>query len=328
MIVPQKLRSGDEIRVIAPALSLSILSADKIDYAVAELQKLGLVVTFSHNAREMDDFSSSSITSRVDDIHDAFRDPHVKGILTVIGGFNSNQLLAHLDYDLIKNNPKILCGYSDITALATAITAKTGLITYSGMHFSTFSMHKETEYNIAYFKKCCMSDDPFFIDASQTWSDDAWFRNQEDRTILQNDGWWVIQEGEGSGMTIGGNLCTLNLLQGTSFMPDLTNTILFIEDDNAVDDFVAEFDRNLQSLIHQKDFSGVRGIVIGRMQIASKMTRDILTKILSSKKELAHLPIIANLDFGHTNPLFTFPIGGSVEICAASKNPSIRITQH
>jgi muramoyltetrapeptide carboxypeptidase LdcA involved in peptidoglycan recycling len=81
---------------------------------------------------------SSSIASRVEDIHAAFSDSNVRGILTVIGGFNSNQLLDSLDYELIKNNPKILCGYSDITALATAITAKTGLITYSGLHFSTW----------------------------------------------------------------------------------------------------------------------------------------------------------------------------------------------
>lgn len=81
---------------------------------------------------------SSSIRSRVADIHEAFNDSSVKAILTVIGGFNSNQLLPYLDYDLISENPKILCGFSDITALATAIYTQTELITYSGAHFSSF----------------------------------------------------------------------------------------------------------------------------------------------------------------------------------------------
>ncbi|MCJ7436116.1 MAG: LD-carboxypeptidase [Anaerolineales bacterium] len=89
-----------------------------------------------------DAFDSSPITSRVADIHAAFADPKVKGILTAIGGYNSNQLLRYLDYDLIRANPQILCVFSDITALGTAIYARTGMISYSGPHFSTFGMER------------------------------------------------------------------------------------------------------------------------------------------------------------------------------------------
>lgn len=101
---------------------------------------------------------SSSIKSRVEDLHDAYKDKSIKAIFTVIGGFNSNQLLKYLDYDLIKGNPKILCGYSDITALTNAITAKTGIVSYSGLHFSTWAMKKEFEYNLEYFRKCLMNE--------------------------------------------------------------------------------------------------------------------------------------------------------------------------
>jgi len=137
MLIPEKLHKGDEIRVIAPARSLSLLNEEIINLAQERLLKLGFKVTFAYNCREKDLFLSSSIDSRVKDIHEAFRDQNVKAILTATGGFNSNQLLNYLDYDLIRNNPKILCGYSDITALLNAIMAKTGLVTYSGRIFLT-----------------------------------------------------------------------------------------------------------------------------------------------------------------------------------------------
>lgn len=85
------------------------------------LERLGFHVSFSAHAEEIDAFASSSIESRVNDLHEAFSDPEVKAILSVLGGYNSNQLLTHLDYRLIKSNPKIFCGFSDMTALASAI---------------------------------------------------------------------------------------------------------------------------------------------------------------------------------------------------------------
>jgi len=140
MIIPPKLKQGDEIRIIAPSRSMAIISQEVRDIAIKRLEKLGFKITFSKNCEEIDDFNSSSIKSRIEDLHNAFRDKNVKGILTAVGGFNSNQILKYLDYNLIKNNPKILCGLSDITALQNAITSKTGLITYSGPHISMFGM--------------------------------------------------------------------------------------------------------------------------------------------------------------------------------------------
>ena len=99
------------------------------------------------------DYMCASRDARVEDLNEAFRDENVKAILTVIGGFNSNQLLDYIDYEAIKNNPKIFCGFSDITALSNAIYAKTGVVTYSGPHYSSFGMLKGFEYSLEYFKK-------------------------------------------------------------------------------------------------------------------------------------------------------------------------------
>lgn len=315
MIIPQKLKPGDEIRVIAPSRSLSLISEERIKLAKENFEKQGFKITFSKNCKESDIFVSSSIKSRVEDIHDAFRDKNVKAIFTVIGGFNSNQLLKYLDYDLIKNNPKILCGYSDITALANAITAKTDLITYSGLHFSTWAMKKEFEYNLEYFKKCLIDENEFIVEPSKTWSDDAWYKDQENRKIEKNEGLIILNKGEAEGIIFGGNLCTFNLLQGTEFMPNISESILFIEDDDmAGKNFGVEFDRNLQSLIHQPNFNKVRGIIIGRFQKNTDMNLEKLKYIIETKEELKNIPIIADVNFGHTNPIITFPIGGTAKL--------------
>ena len=122
--------------------------------ATERLEELGLKVTFGKHVMEADpDYMCASIDARVEDLNEAFRDKNVKAILTVIGGFNSNQLLDYIDYDAIKENPKIFCGFSDITALSNAIHAKTGLVTYSGVHYSSFGMLKGFEYSLEYFKK-------------------------------------------------------------------------------------------------------------------------------------------------------------------------------
>lgn len=106
-IVPKKLVGGDQVRVIAPSGSLKIIAEENVNHAVSSIEALGLKVTFGKNVNEVDIMGSSAIASRVEDLHEAFSDKNVKAILTVIGGFNSNQLLSYIDYDLIKNNPKI-----------------------------------------------------------------------------------------------------------------------------------------------------------------------------------------------------------------------------
>lgn len=326
-VFPDKLKPGDEVRVISPSRSLSIISKETRRIAAERFKQLGLKLSFGKHVEEMDDFSSSGVASRLEDLHDAFADPSVKGILTVVGGFNANQLLRGIDWELIKANPKVFCGFSDITALNNAILAKTGLVTYSGIHYSTFGMSKHFDYLLEYFKKAIMSDGPIDVMPSDEWTDDLWFLDQENRRPITNEGWLVINEGRARGTIRGGNLCTFNLLQGTEYMPDLTDTILFLEDDE--ESLPHHFDRDLVSLIQQPGFPGVKAIVIGRFQSASKMTNNLLRQIIESKQELKSIPVIANVDFGHTNTIFTYPIGGEVDLLVADKNKSaILITKH
>lgn len=152
MRIPAKLTLGDEIRVIAPSRSAQVLKVEMVEQTKIILEKLGFRVSFGAHIFECDLQHSSSIMHRVADIHEAFRDPQVKAILTVIGGYNCNEVLPYLDYQMIAENPKILCGFSDITALATAITTKCDFITYSGPHFSSFRMCKPKNISFPIFK--------------------------------------------------------------------------------------------------------------------------------------------------------------------------------
>lgn len=328
-IFPSKLTQNDIVRVVTPARSLSmpwINNQEMKDIANSRFAELGLKLTFGAHVYERDDFDSSSIVDRVYDLHQAFQDPEVKMIITVIGGFNSNQLLSYLDYDLIRKNPKIVCGYSDITALVNAIYAKTGLVTYSGPHYFSFGDKQGFDYTLEYFKKALFNTDPFMVNPSKEWSNDRWVGKQEDRSFESNEGFWVINQGSCTGTIIGGNQCTLNLLHGTEFMPSLEDSVLFLEDDYEA--HVATFDRDLQSIIHHPGFSSVKGIVIGRFQPETGMTRNLLKQIIHSKAELSGIPVIANADFGHTTPQITFPIGGTVRLEATQGEVDLEIIDH
>ena len=310
-MIANKLKPGDEIRVIAPSRNLTEVRQDVYHHAIGFWKREGFHLTFSRNCREADQFHSSSISSRLEDIHEAFCDSNVKMIITSLGGFNANQLLPHLDYHLIGCHPKLFCGFSDITALHNAIYAKTGLITYHGPHFSTFGFDREIEYTRKAFYDCVMTDAPILVTPSK-----------EAVTYC------TIQEGTCEGSIIGGNLCTLNLLQGTTYMPDIRNKVLFLEDDNIMGPYFRyEFDRNLASLLQTEGADQIKGIVFGRFDDSCGMNPGSIAEIIKDKVP-PDIPVIFGADFGHVFPMITFPIGGTVSISTDKDSPVLQILTH
>ena len=325
-LFPPKLRRGDTVRVVAPARSRALVSEhDHSTIIDTRFAELGLHLSFGEHVDEQDSLGSSSVSSRVDDLHTAFADPDVAAVLTVIGGFNSNELLPYLDWELIGANPKVFCGFSDITALQNAIFARTGLVSYSGPHWSTFGMRDHFEQTLRWFRSVVINTAPVELSPSASWTDDPWFLDQDDREILANEGWWEIQPGEASGRIVGGNLCTLNLLQGTPFMPSLSGSLLMIEDD--FESTPANFARDLTSLLQLPDAAGVQGVVVGRFQRASGMTRALLEQIVRNQPALVGVPVLANADFGHTSPMATLPIGGRASM-RVSATSTLTIDEH
>jgi muramoyltetrapeptide carboxypeptidase LdcA involved in peptidoglycan recycling len=327
-IVPPRLRSGDTVRVVAPARSRAlIMEHDNTRWINERFAAMGLTLTFGEHVDEDDQFRSGSIEHRVADLHAAFADPAVTGILTVIGGFNSNELLPYLDFDLIAANPKVFCGYSDITTLQNAILARTGLVSYSGPHWSSWAMRDHFEPTGDWFRAAVMDDAAIVVEPARSWTDDLWFVDQDARTPVPNEGWWALRPGRASGRIVGGNLATLSLLQGTPYMPSLDGALLFLEDDFESD--AAHVARRLTSLLQLPDADGVTGLVVGRFQNSSGVTREALDEIVARQPALRGKPVLAGVDFGHTSPLLTFPVGGTAELSVGPDDAAtLTITRH
>lgn len=140
-----------------------------------------------------------------------------------------------------------------------------------------------------------------------------------------NSGVNVIQPGIASGTVLGGNLCSLNLLNGTSYFPKVTGDVVLCIEDDSYDSMVETFERHLQALIQQPFFCQVRAILIGRFQRESQVTEDVISGIILSKNISPNIPVVAGLDFGHTDPKFTYPVGGHCKVVAGDGGVIINI---
>lgn len=328
-MIPPKIRRGHGVRIVAPSRSLGLewITDDIIARATDRLQSYGLEVSFGDHVRELNAFQSSAIAHRVADLHAAFQDDAVHMILTVTGGFNVNEILPYLDYDLIRAHPKVLCGYSDITALQHALYALTGLVTYAGPHFFDFGEKKHFEYTEQSFRDCVFSTEPLILHPSPSWSDDRWGRDQNNRTLHNNSGWQSIVPGEAKGVIIGSNQVTFHALSNTPYMPTFTEpTVLFLEEDH--EQTMYTFARTLTSLTERSDFDRVCGLVFGRFQPESRIDNTLFTEYIRTHPRLRSLPSIANVDFGHTTPRITFPIGGHVDMRVDQQHSIITLTEH
>ena len=358
-IIPPRMKAGDEIRIVAPSLAFSFLEEEVIQTAKKTLENMGFVVSFSKLCKETDRSKTDSAYERAKDLEEAFLDTNVKGILTALGGFDCHTILEHLDFSVIKNNPKVLCGHSDITSLQNAIFEQTGLVTYSGPHFSSFGINGVTdmEYTKEMFVKAVTTNDYWLWKEANKWgryeveldsngmvSSEAYdnegvvvVHSGNLETSTKNDGDSHCQKSPESeriktsngtkieGTIIGGNLRTLGNLINTSYFPSLENTILFLEDDNITGgDFVREFFTNLQRLMSMPEFSKVKGIVIGRSIDQSLRNHlHLLGKFFAGNPLFSHIVVLYGLDFGHTSPMGTFSVGGDCKISIVDNKAQI-----
>ena len=305
----KKLKKGDHIHVISPSLSIQAIGGFNANVSAKEkLEELGFNVSFSSNYFEHDLFDSASITSRVEDLHEAFLDSSVDAILATIGGFNCNELLPYLDYDLIAQNPKIFCGYSDTTALLNAIYAKTGMQTYMGPSYSSFKMKEGQEYQSQSWLKAVTQDD-YDLVPSKEWSSDPWYDPTQPRHFMPTE-WKVYNAGSASGTIIGGNLSTFSLLRGTPYAPQAENYILFVEE---AEGYPPEhFLRELAALLQA--YPSPQAVIIGRFPKECEMTEEILLAILDKHPLLKNIPVLYDVDFAHTQPHFTITIGAQATL--------------
>lgn len=324
LTVPARIKKGDVIGFVSPSAGPHPLAMHRIDQAKATLEKLGYRVKYGTHALQSAGSVSGTIEERVADLHDMFLDPDIKMIMCTIGGNDSNQLLKYLDYSLIKKNPKIFIGYSDITVLHYAIQSQAGLATYYGPCAMTqFGEYPEIlEYSLKYFEQETgdSPDTQYDLPSSAQWTDEFldWFKKQDltrARTLKTNSGYEWIGEGTAEGPALGGAILSINHLAGTKYWLDAAGTIFFIdilkENDLLNEDAVFSLLTDLDNI---GVFEKINGLVISRPAgFSDEETLRLKVKIVSFFKN-KKCPILFNANIGHTDPIATIRYGRRVRL--------------
>lgn len=311
---PVKLIVGDTVGIVSPASGVATFCPQRMKRGISCLQDMGFNVVLGEHCTESTGHTAGTIEHRVSDLHAMYSNNNVKAIITTIGGYNSHQLLDELDYELIGSNPKILLGYSDITALQLGIFSRTGIVTYMGpaiLHqFGEFS--GLFEYTRDSFEQVLMkSESSNQIMAAEAWTDESLLWDIEDdhrRTLKTSDGWKVLKHGEAVGRIVSGNMSTLLLLAGTEYLPDMTGAILCLEDDETTNPAI--IDRYLTQLRHMGVYDQISALIVGRFPTKTGFSEeDSLENLLRIATRGYSLPIVYDFDFGHTDPMMILPNG-------------------
>lgn len=308
LIKPKALQYGSTLGVIASGNPITLCNDANITRSYNFLREKGFRIVEAECCRKNVGHTAGTIQERVDALHQFFLDPEIDAILTFWGGYNTHQLLEYLDYDLIRNNPKILLGYSDVTSMHIAISSYTGLVTYSGPAAITFAKPVVPDFTWSYFEKTLINPvDKLQIIKSDKFSDNKWWEDDEMHFDTTPE-WSVFRKGVATGRILAGNGGTLLLLAGTKFWPDFENSILFLEEDEV--ETSRTIDRIFTQLRHIGVFEKILGLVIGRFSRAVNFTKeDSFEMILEDVLKGYNFPVITGVDFGHTDPLITIPNG-------------------
>jgi muramoyltetrapeptide carboxypeptidase len=293
-----------------------------------QLEEIGLRVEFPWSCAIPDEFSSSDVVARADQLREAMLRADVSGIIMSTGGFNAIDVLDYLDIRSFSTSPKIICGMSDISIFTTAFFAQNRWQTYYGPNFVTFGEGPEPAHTLDSFRTVVMGPpaERVPITSAQTFGEIRGDRASDTNYSQEDPGLRVVHPGTAEGLIFGGNLGTLFLLQGTGYWPDnLEDTILFVEDDDlARKSTLVEAMRRLRSLLSQPNLRGhIAGLVVGRFQKNAQAPLELIERALKEIPSLRGVPIIMNAPFGHTNPMATIPIGGWAWLEASAK--SVRI---
>ncbi|MEI5905981.1 S66 peptidase family protein [Bacillus spongiae] len=320
MLKAKALKAGDQIGVITPSSPAPVLFKERYQRGLIQLEEMGFTIVEGKCSREIQSYRSSSIGTRAEEINEFIYNKDIKAIISTIGGLNSNSLLPYIDYEYLKRNPKVIMGYSDVTALLLAIYAKTGLTTFYGPaiipSFGEFPkmLAKGREYfeDIVLLKKKA----PFALDVPLEWTEERleWETQSREKEMVKNEGWKTLREGIAVGTLIGGNLDTMSGIIGSEYFPNLKGAILFLEDTSKN---MALEERLLSMLKVNGVFDDIAGLIIGKHEHFNDLKSPFsLDELLLEVIGDTNIPILSNVDIGHTFPSHVFPIGIKVKLNA------------
>lgn len=298
LIKPPRLRPGDKVGLVSPATAAFETEPTKI--WIDALESLGFEVVLGDNYYDRHGYFAGEDAARASDINSFFAEPGIKMIFAR-GGWGAPRVLPLLDYDMIRANPKVLLGYSDATALITAVHVKTGLVTFHGPSpLNTFSSE--------HFRRVVMNGEHY------TMSNPTFIT---ENTLVQTDNLiQTIRGGKATGKILGGNLSLLTAVTGSEYLPDWEGSILFIED---VDEAVYRIDRMMTELSLSGVLKKIRGFVFGRCtecDPGSGFGSLTMEQMLAEHIVPLGIPAFSGSMIGHIDEQFTIPLGIDVEIDA------------
>ncbi|MBD5799650.1 peptidase S66 [Bacillus pseudomycoides] len=327
MILLNPLKEGDTIGIYSPSSPVTYTSPERFNRAKKYLQDKGFHILEGNLTGKQDFYRSGSIQERAEELNALIRNLNVTCIMSTIGGMNSNSLLPYIDYKALKENPKIMIGYSDTTALLLGIYAQTGITTFYGPalvpSFGEFEPFVDSTYT--YFAEALMEEQeiPYKVKQPLFWTDDFinWEEKTKDKELRKNE-WICVNGGKTTGRLIGGNLNTIQGIWGSPFMPGIKEgDILFIEDSSKD---AATIERSFSLLKINGVFDKVSGIILGKHEQfddcgTHRKPYEILLEVLQNR----NIPFLADFDCCHTHPMMTMPIGVQVEMDATNKRVRI-----
>jgi muramoyltetrapeptide carboxypeptidase len=298
LIKPRALAKGDTVGLITPSTFVS--DPERLETAERTIRYFGLEPKWGKNAGRKWGYAGGTVEERLEDLHAMFADPAVKGVFCVRGGYASGQLLDRIDYKLIRSNPKVFVGYSDITAMHLAIHRITGLVTFHGpVPLSAFTPYTQRAYRKALFEARPIGD---------------LTNPPEDNALRPNHHLHVVRPGKAHGRLVGGNLSLIAATMGTPYEVETRGKIFFIED---VDEAPYSLDRMLTQLRLAGKLQQAAGIVWGEcsdcrakdykpsFSDGSFTTSEVVRNILGGLS----VPVLSGLTIGHTDDQLTLPEG-------------------
>lgn len=306
LIRPKALRTGDTVGLITPATEVP--DPDRLALAERTINYFKLRMKRGKSVGRRFGTYRESVAARLDDLHAMFRDPEVKAIFCIRGGYASAHLLDSIDYDLIRRNPKIFIGYSDITAMHLAINKNSRLITFHG----PIVLARFTDYTQQHFRKALFETAPIGRVTNPPEANDL----RPAHTLR------TIRPGTATGPLIGGNLSLISTTLGTPYEIDTRGRILFLED---VEEQAYSVDRMLTQLRLAGKLEQAAGVIWGECQdcgprafqpsaVLPFSLGEVVDNILGALK----VPVLSGLTIGHTNDQLTLPLGVMATLDAGS----------
>ena len=312
IIKPKKLNKGDTVGIISPSEPITDDLREQFDKGLLALKRLGLKVKLGEHVFDQYYYNAGTKEHRIKDFNEMWNDSEVKMILMSQGGETANHLLDGIDYEMIRNNPKIFAGISDGTTLLNAIFARTGLVTYHGPDLVWIFGRNITQPFRENFIKTWFNGNVGQIVSNQNW------RHQE-KPEIKYAGWKNLRSGKASGIIIGGHSECLGSIIIAGYAPDFENKILFLEGT----DNEADLDMQFTALKLNGVFEKINGLILGwfenRNPIKDKTKRREVSDIILELTKGFDFPIIQIGEIGHNVENYIMPIGCDVTIDADKK---------